>query len=115
MNGLTEARVVQASAQPLVVQALVSVPCLSISPPGSLFFKPTCIGASSQRELILHNTSQVPLLYQVCCRQALLACCAVLCCAVLHCAMLCLALLSKAMMLHSNLCHGMVALCNLLC
>lgn len=55
----------QAAAQPLIVQALVSVPSLSITPPGSLFFKPTCIGASSQRDIILHNTSQVPVVYQV--------------------------------------------------
>ena len=55
----------QASAQPLLVQASVSVPAISVEPAGSLFFKPTCLGASSQRALTLHNASRVPLVYQV--------------------------------------------------
>lgn len=56
----------QASVQPLLIQATVSCPAISMEPAGSLFFKPTCLGASSQRALTLHNTSRVPLLYQVC-------------------------------------------------
>lgn len=56
----------QASAQPLVVQAIVATPTVQVEPAGSLFFKPTCIGAASQRTLTLHNTSRVPLVFQVC-------------------------------------------------
>lgn len=56
----------QAAAQTLVVSAPVSMPSLSIQPAGALFFKPTCIGASSQRQLTLHNTSRVPLAFKVC-------------------------------------------------
>ena len=55
----------QASAQPLLVQATVSTPAISFEPAGSLFFKPTCLGASSQRALTMQNTSRVPLVYQV--------------------------------------------------
>ena len=55
----------QAGAQQLTVQALVCTPAMQIEPGGSLFFKPTCIGASSQRTLTMHNTSRVPLQYQV--------------------------------------------------
>ena len=56
----------QASAQPLVVQATVATPTVQMEPAGRLFFKPTCIGAASQRTLTLHNTSRVPLVFQVC-------------------------------------------------
>ena len=55
----------QANAQPLVVQTLVCSPGMQLEPAGSLFFKPTCIGASSQRTLTMHNTARVPLVYQV--------------------------------------------------
>ena len=55
----------QASAQPLLVQTSVSVPVIIVEPAGSFFFKPTCLGASSQRVLTLHNASRVPLVYQV--------------------------------------------------
>ncbi|DBA87452.1 TPA: hypothetical protein ACH3X1_004491 [Trebouxia sp. C0004] len=54
----------QANAQPLVVQTLVCSPGMQLEPAGSLFFKPTCIGASSQRTLTMHNTARVPLVYQ---------------------------------------------------
>ncbi|KAL0033550.1 hypothetical protein WJX79_003070 [Trebouxia sp. C0005] len=54
----------QANAQPLVIQTLVCSPGMQLEPAGSLFFKPTCIGAFSQRTLIIHNTARVPLVYQ---------------------------------------------------
>ncbi|KAL3152962.1 hypothetical protein ABBQ38_011992 [Trebouxia sp. C0009 RCD-2024] len=54
----------QASAQSLLIQANVSTPAISFEPAGSLFFKPTCLGASSQRALTMQNTSRVPLVYQ---------------------------------------------------
>ena len=55
----------QANVLPLLAQTVVCTPGMRVEPSGSLFFKPTCIGASSQRTLTLHNTSRVPLIYQV--------------------------------------------------
>ncbi|KAL0051980.1 hypothetical protein WJX82_005745 [Trebouxia sp. C0006] len=54
----------QANAQPLAIQTLVCSPGMQLEPAGSLFFKPTCIGAFSQRTLTMHNTARVPLVYQ---------------------------------------------------
>ncbi len=62
----------QANAQPLAIQTLVCSPGMQLEPAGSLFFKPTCIGAFSQRTLTMHNTARVPLVYQVCWSQATL-------------------------------------------
>ena len=62
----------QANAQPLAIQTLVCSPGMQFEPAGSLFFKPTCIGAASQRTFTMHNTARVPLVYQVCWSQATL-------------------------------------------
>ncbi|KAK9812626.1 hypothetical protein WJX72_000839 [[Myrmecia] bisecta] len=54
----------QANALPLALHGTVSVPALALDAGSTLFFKPTCIGATSVRSLMLRNTSRIPVAFQ---------------------------------------------------
>ena len=55
----------QRNALPLLLTAAVGSPDLACDVSGTVIFKPTCLGASTQRALTLHNPSCIAAHYQV--------------------------------------------------
>eukprot|EP00798_Chlamydomonas_sp_ICE-L_P020949 gene20949-27801_t len=51
---------VSATAVEIKLSGAAYTPRLTFDLPGPLFFRPTCVGASSQRQLTIHNPSRVP-------------------------------------------------------
>ena len=60
-----ETALLQRNALPLLLTAAVGSPDLTCDASGTVMFKPTCLGASTQRALTLHNPSCIAAHYQV--------------------------------------------------
>lgn len=52
------------NATEIILKGVAHIPKLELDVPGVLFFKPTCIGAASQRTLTIKNTSRLPVTFQ---------------------------------------------------
>lgn len=53
-----------ANATEINLKGVAYLPKLELDVPGALFFKPTCVGASSQRTVTVTNTSRLSVAFQ---------------------------------------------------